>query len=309
MEVEKMADGLNICKNEGHEEEEVELPGFRFHPMDEELVGFYLKRKVEKKAVFIDHLIKEIDIYKYDPWDLPRGRTNGEKEWYFFCRRGRKYRNSVRPNRVTATGSGFWKATGIDKPIYSILEFPHHDCIIGLKKSLVYYIGNGGKGTKTDWMMHEFRLPATATKTTTNISVNGQIFISSNAQPEAEVWTLCRVFKRDTSYKRTATDQSRQKTNAKGDNNNNKNMKMMSYGVLTAMAASSEKSIKPSSDEYSIGSRNYSLSFAGHLKTLTTDLQYPVIASSHLSFSNQKGDDEYFKEESWDELRPMVFNY
>lgn len=53
------------------EEEEVELPGFRFHPTDEELVGFYLRRKVEKKQLSIE-IIKEIDIYKYDPWDLQR---------------------------------------------------------------------------------------------------------------------------------------------------------------------------------------------------------------------------------------------
>lgn len=52
------------------EEEEEELPGFRFHPTDEELVGFYLRRKVQKKPLSID-LIKPIDIYKYDPWDLP----------------------------------------------------------------------------------------------------------------------------------------------------------------------------------------------------------------------------------------------
>lgn len=80
----------------------------------------------------------------------------GDKEWYFFCKRGRKYRNSIRPNRVT--GSGFWKATGIDRPIYSA-GGEGRDCI-GLKKSLVYYRGSAGKGTKTDWMMHEFRLPA-----------------------------------------------------------------------------------------------------------------------------------------------------
>ncbi len=85
-----------------------------------------------------------------------------EKECgYFFCLRGRKYRNSIRPNRVT--GSGFWKATGIDKPIYSsslaAAAAGAGDCI-GLKKSLVYYRGSAGKGTKTDWMMHEFRLPS-----------------------------------------------------------------------------------------------------------------------------------------------------
>ncbi|XP_055824485.1 transcription factor JUNGBRUNNEN 1 [Solanum dulcamara] len=173
---------------EEEEEDDVALPGFRFHPTDEELVGFYLRRKVEKRPINIE-LIKHIDIYKYEPWDLPKSSNMGEKEWYFFCKRGRKYRNSVRPNRVT--GCGFWKATGIDKPIYN--SSARHECI-GLKKSLVYYRGSAGKGTKSDWMMHEFRLPAENEKSTKHIEAK------SIAQ-EAEVWTLCRIFKRNGSYK------------------------------------------------------------------------------------------------------------
>lgn len=51
-------------------DEVLPLPGFRFHPTDEELVGFYLRRKVEKKPIRLE-LIKQIDIYKYDPWNLP----------------------------------------------------------------------------------------------------------------------------------------------------------------------------------------------------------------------------------------------
>lgn len=80
--------------------------------------------------------------------------TTGEKEWYFYCPRDRKYRNSARPNRVT--GAGFWKATGTDRPIYS----SEGNKCIGLKKSLVFYRGRAAKGIKTDWMMHEFRLPS-----------------------------------------------------------------------------------------------------------------------------------------------------
>ena len=80
--------------------------------------------------------------------------TTGEKEWYFYCPRDRKYRNSARPNRVT--GAGFWKATGTDRPIYS----SEGSKCIGLKKSLVFYKGRAAKGVKTDWMMHEFRLPS-----------------------------------------------------------------------------------------------------------------------------------------------------
>lgn len=60
----------NSDDDDDKKEEEVVLPGFRFHPTDEELVGFYLRRKVEKKPLRIE-LIKQIDIYKYDPWDLP----------------------------------------------------------------------------------------------------------------------------------------------------------------------------------------------------------------------------------------------
>lgn len=86
--------------------------------------------------------------------------STGEKEWYFYCPRDRKYRNSARPNRVTR--AGFWKATGTDRPIYS--SEGSNKCI-GLKKSLVFYKGRAAKGAKTDWMMHEFRLPCLADST------------------------------------------------------------------------------------------------------------------------------------------------
>lgn len=45
-------------------------PGFRFHPTDEELVLHYLCRKAESQ-VFAIPVIAEIDLYKFDPWDLP----------------------------------------------------------------------------------------------------------------------------------------------------------------------------------------------------------------------------------------------
>lgn len=67
MEMETMSSVVTCNKDE---DDDVPLPGFRFHPTDEELVGFYLKRKVEKRPISIE-LIKQIDIYKFDPWDLP----------------------------------------------------------------------------------------------------------------------------------------------------------------------------------------------------------------------------------------------
>lgn len=57
-------------RNDSDKIDDVMLPGFRFHPTDEELVGFYLRRKIQQKTLPIE-LIRQVDIYKFDPWDLP----------------------------------------------------------------------------------------------------------------------------------------------------------------------------------------------------------------------------------------------
>ena len=44
-------------------------PGFRFHPTDEELVGYYLRKKVASQKIDLD-VIREIDLYRIEPWDL-----------------------------------------------------------------------------------------------------------------------------------------------------------------------------------------------------------------------------------------------
>lgn len=45
-------------------------PGFRFHPTDEELVVHYLKKKIASVPLPVT-IIAEIDLYKFDPWELP----------------------------------------------------------------------------------------------------------------------------------------------------------------------------------------------------------------------------------------------
>ncbi|XVE83788.1 hypothetical protein DITRI_Ditri16bG0115000 [Diplodiscus trichospermus] len=172
-------------RNDVDKIEDVMLPGFRFHPTDEELVGFYLKRKIQQSSLPLE-LIKQVDIYKYEPWDLPKLAASGEKEWYFYCPRDRKYRNSARPNRVT--GAGFWKATGTDRPIY----FSDGTKCIGLKKSLVFYRGRAAKGIKTDWMMHEFRLPSLSD------SIPPKKLLDKSLPPN-DAWAICRIFKKANS--------------------------------------------------------------------------------------------------------------
>lgn len=49
-------------------------PGFRFHPTDEELVVHYLCRKAADRRLPVP-IIAEIDLYKFNPWDLPGIKT------------------------------------------------------------------------------------------------------------------------------------------------------------------------------------------------------------------------------------------
>lgn len=163
-------------------------PGFRFHPSDEELIVHYLRKKVTSSPLPAS-LIAEIDLYKYNPWELPSQALFGEEEWYFFTPRDRKYPNGVRPNR--ATSSGYWKATGTDKPILTSCGMKS----IGVKKSLVFYKGRPTKGSKTDWTMHEYRLHDS--------------MISSSKQRGSmrlDDWVLCRVRQKTSSTKSTWED-------------------------------------------------------------------------------------------------------
>ncbi|KQK10908.2 NAC domain-containing protein 35 isoform X2 [Brachypodium distachyon] len=127
----------------------------------------------------------------------------GEKEWFFYVPRDRKYRNGDRPNRVTA--SGYWKATGADRMIRAESSRP-----IGLKKTLVFYSGKAPKGVRSSWIMNEYRLPTADT----------------HRYHKTEI-SLCRVYKRTgiddghSSSRSTPSSRAAAAT-ARHDNNNNK---------------------------------------------------------------------------------------
>lgn len=44
-------------------------PGFRFHPTEEELLQYYLKKKVAFESIDLD-VIRDIDLNKLEPWDI-----------------------------------------------------------------------------------------------------------------------------------------------------------------------------------------------------------------------------------------------
>lgn len=126
-------------------------PGFRFHPTDQELVLYYLKRKICRLKMELD-IIAEIDLYEFEPWDLHEVSCLQTKDllWYFFCPKMRKYPKGTRENRATPIGR--WKPSGKDRPVFSGSR------LVGTRKCLIYYDRRAKKEERTDWVMHEFRL-------------------------------------------------------------------------------------------------------------------------------------------------------
>ncbi|KAF6136600.1 hypothetical protein GIB67_016056 [Kingdonia uniflora] len=154
-------------------------PGFRFHPTDEELVTYYLDRKLSSQSLELE-IIPEVDLYKCEPWDLPDMSylPSKDMEWYFFSPRDRKYPNGSRTNR--ATRAGYWKATGKDR---SVMNTNKH--VVGMKKTLVYYRGRAPHGIRTNWVMHEYRLTDSVYNTAT-VSILKDNTRSNNMEQQRE---------------------------------------------------------------------------------------------------------------------------
>ncbi|CAK8569212.1 unnamed protein product [Lathyrus sativus] len=163
-----------LCELSDHEKKNDQglPPGFRFHPTDEELITFYLASKVFKNTFFNNVKFAEVDLNRCEPWELPDMAKMGEREWYLFSLRDRKYPTGLRTNR--ATGAGYWKATGKDKEVYSNNSTR---ALLGMKKTLVFYKGRAPRGEKTKWVMHEYRL--------------NTHFSPSTCKEE---WVICRIF-------------------------------------------------------------------------------------------------------------------
>ncbi|KAL9227830.1 hypothetical protein vseg_003476 [Gypsophila vaccaria] len=141
---------------------------------------------------------------------IAKYKPQGNKGWYFFTPRVKKYLNGQRPNRKA--GDGFWKATGADKVVQK------QGTKVGCRKALVFYKGRPPKGVKTLWIMHEFRAegPAFVKKIrTVAFSSNG------NAKNEDKMrlddYILCRIYKKNKGSPRKIgkTEQGVEEDNAK----------------------------------------------------------------------------------------------
>ncbi|KAF7066312.1 hypothetical protein CFC21_072319 [Triticum aestivum] len=175
--------GAAVSKKKSSKEGEEESlpPGFRFHPTDEELITYYLRGKIADGS-FTARAITEVDLNKCEPWDLPEKAKMGEKEWYFFSLRDRKYPTGVRTNR--ATNAGYWKTTGKDKEIFTG-QPPSAQELVGMKKTLVFYKGRAPRGEKSNWVMHEYRL-----------------HLKPASKSNKDEWVVCRIFAKSPGVKK-----------------------------------------------------------------------------------------------------------
>ncbi|KAK4847505.1 hypothetical protein QYF36_002653 [Acer negundo] len=125
-------------------------PGNRFYPTEEQIISHYIEGKMQGRH--FPNVIHEINICNFEPWDLPEQAAwqSNDPVWYFFSEPDYKYANSTRVNRKTK--SGYWKPTGNERTIRDM-----HGREIGIKKNLVFYRASSSKkGTKTNWVMHEY---------------------------------------------------------------------------------------------------------------------------------------------------------
>ncbi|PHU27931.1 NAC domain-containing protein 66 [Capsicum chinense] len=169
-------------------------PGFRFHPTEEELLHYYLRKKVAYEKIDLD-VIRDVDLNKLEPWDIQekcRIGSTPQNDWYFFSHKDKKYPTGTRTNRATA--AGFWKATGRDKVIHSNCKR------IGMRKTLVFYKGRAPHGQKSDWIMHEYRLDDNIQD---SLNVN-----ASESSNQEEGWVVCRVFKKKNYHKALESPQN-----------------------------------------------------------------------------------------------------
>ncbi|XP_023521437.1 NAC domain-containing protein 72-like [Cucurbita pepo subsp. pepo] len=147
--------------------------GFGFRPTEEELITYYLKNKNVGKEYLV-RFIKEIDLYKFDPEQLPEKSfiPSDNFEWFFFRA------NTSNTKRTTTTGC--WKSTGKPRRI----KARGTNELIGTRHIFVFHRGKGARAVKTNWVIHEYMLHPLA-------DITSQPFIIIRLKENAEERHVC----------------------------------------------------------------------------------------------------------------------
>lgn len=136
-------------------------PGCQFFPSEQQLISHYLtlKNNGDHFNPTSTNLIPEIDLYRFEPFDLPEtacfvfGREGKRKHWYCFVNMPRVKRGRGEKRRA---GGGFWKRSGSVK---DVVGDGVQGVVVGTRKSFVFYLGDSTKsGVRTKWIMYEYAL-------------------------------------------------------------------------------------------------------------------------------------------------------
>ncbi|KAH8511086.1 hypothetical protein H0E87_008575 [Populus deltoides] len=121
--------------------------GYRFCPMDEDLVVYYLKRKILGEQLPAN-IIPTTDVYASSPDKLPLGlfQLGQANEWFFFSTKSKD-------DDITVIDGGYYE---IDPDGAAPITWEGK--IVGHVKTLFFYQGSPPNGTDTEWMVEEFRI-------------------------------------------------------------------------------------------------------------------------------------------------------
>jgi hypothetical protein len=124
-------------------------PGVGFAPSDELLVSYYLANKNNEEVQNFNgsDLIKELNLYQYDPLELPLSPSfffRHPREFYCFTAKVDEQRRHCK--------IGFWMRKGVVRDICGV-----DNVVVGKKSLFMFYIGNSPQNAiKTSWTMYEY---------------------------------------------------------------------------------------------------------------------------------------------------------
>lgn len=106
-------------------------------------------------------------------------------QWYFFSH----------ATQTRTSPNGHWKPIA-DETVIS------GGCNVGLKKTLIFFIGEPFEAIKTNWVMHEYHLMDGSTNcsssSTSSSSSKRSHKKKGHSDTESKNWVICRVF--ESSY-------------------------------------------------------------------------------------------------------------
>ncbi|KAJ0013883.1 hypothetical protein Pint_20404 [Pistacia integerrima] len=122
--------------------------GYRFKPKEDELVKFFLQRRVRGEPLPWSPIM-ECNLYgNQAPWEI-FDQSNGQKVWYCFTKLNNTGKSKKRVSRTG--GGGTWRG---EKSGVEIVD-SETNRIIGVQKTFVFKI-KGVTDKLVSWIMHEF---------------------------------------------------------------------------------------------------------------------------------------------------------